>query len=407
MSKRGSSATPFFTSFLLSGLVLVAWTALNPRPVSAATSQPAVTVVKATTTAPAETGVVRTALKRLVTIPRPGTELPAEPAQPAKAPPAPVAPKGKTAGAAPAAKPVQRAILRAGQNGGQQPQSEQPPEDQLQPVPDGTYVYPVPAPYVYAPPPYVQMPLTEMSPADREWNSYLSFGGKPWGYGPGYGGYGYGYGYEPHYNGYNHYAGESWGDAYRFGFSSGYNYWRFHKTATERQESVTVHALDAMDKGLKFFKDGKYRQAIDAFKLAAETNQGDPAARVYAAHALFATGRYREAMPFLTRAFELQPKLVLLDYDMRGDYGRPMDFEAQVRALESALAQSPSSVERLIMLGYVRFYSGQKDAAYDPLSKAKTLEPVNALPDRLLPHCTPPDVVLDSQKTAAKPATTR
>ncbi|MDM8006334.1 MAG: tetratricopeptide repeat protein [Phycisphaerae bacterium] len=399
MSIRGSSATPFFTSLLLSGLVLVAWTALNPRPVSAATSQPAVTVVKTTTTAPAETGVVRTALKRLVTIPRPGTELPAEPARPAEASPAPVAPKGKTAGADAAAKPVQRAIFRAGQNDGQQPQTEQPAEGQLQPMPDGAYVYPVPAPYVYAPPPYVQMPPSEMSPADREWNSYLSFGGRPWGYGYGYGGYGYGYG--PYDSGYSYYPGESWGDAYRFGFTSGYNYWRFHKTSTERQESVAVHALNAMDRGLKFYKEGKYRQAIDAFKLAAETDQGDPAARIYAAHALFATGRYREAMLFLARAFELQPKLVLLDYDMRGDYGRPADFEAQVRALESALAQSPSSVERLIMLGYVRFYSGQKDAAYEPLAKAKALDPTNALSDRLLPHCTPPDVVLDRQKAEA------
>ncbi|HPD30431.1 MAG TPA: tetratricopeptide repeat protein [Phycisphaerae bacterium] len=400
MSIRGSSATPFSAALLLSTLAFVAWNALGLPLSTAATSQPAVTVVKATTTAPAETGVVRKALKRLVTIPRPGTELPDETVRPSKASPAPVVPQGKTSGAAPAVKPVQRAILRAGQNSEQQPQTEQPPADQPQPAPEASYVYPVPAPYVYVPPPYVQMPLNEMSPADREWNSYLSFGGRPWGYG-------YGYGYGPYYGGYSYYPGESWGDAYRFGFTSGYNYWRFHKTSTERQESVAVHALNAMDRGLKFYREGKYRQAIDAFKLAAETDQGDPAARIYAAHALFATGRYREAMPFLARAFELQPKLALLDYDMRGDYGRPADFEAQVRALESALAQSPSSVERLIMLGYVRFYSGQKDAAYDPLSKAKILDPANALPDRLLPHCTPPDVVLDSQKTAAKPATTR
>ena len=149
------------------------------------------------------------------------------------------------------------------------------------------------------------------------------------------------------------------------------------------------------------------RRPQNAFKLAAETNQGDPAARIYAAHALFATGRYREAVPFLKRAFELQPKLVLLDYDMRDDYGRRADFDSHVRALEAALAQSPSSVERLVMLGYVRYYSGQKDTAYEPLARVKRIDPANPIPDRLLPHCTPPDVVLDNQKATEKPVTTR
>jgi Flp pilus assembly protein TadD len=382
------------------------------RAADTAKSQPTVVVVKSPATAPADVGVVRVALKRLATIPRPGTELP-DAASPRS--------NGSTASTAgpnggvrpvpvgrpvvPNGKPVETAkpAAAAGQNSGPPVRADSPavgqqPVAPVQPSPSGEYVYP--SPYVYVPPPYVQMPLSEMSPADKEWNSYLSFGGRPGGYG-----YGYGYGYGPNYG--DPYFTESWGDAYRFGFTSGYNYWRFNKTSTERQESVLTHALDAMDKGLGLFKQGNYRQAIDAFKLAAETNQGDPAARIYAAHSLFATGRYREAIPFLRRAFELQPKLALLDYDMRDDYGRRADFDSHLRALEAALGQSPSSVERLIMLGYVRYYSGQKDTAYEPLAQAKQIDPANSIPDRLLPHCTPPDVVLDGQKAAARPATRR
>jgi tetratricopeptide (TPR) repeat protein len=247
----------------------------------------------------------------------------------------------------------------------------------------------VPSPYVYVPPPYVQMPPSQMSPADRDWNRYLSFGGMPWGYG--YGGYG------------GYYPGGSWGDAYNLGYTSPYYFWRFNKYATERQESVTTHALNAMDRGLELFKAGNYGQALSAFKLAAETNQGDAAARIYTVHALFATGRYREAMPFLKRAFELQPKIALLDFDMRDDYGKRADFDAQYQALRAALDKSPTSVERLIMLGYVHYYTGRREAAYEPLTKAKSLDPANPLIDRLLPNCTPPDVVLDRQKAAATP----
>ncbi len=406
MSVRGSFATPFFSCFCLLCFSSVVWGAPASRPAAGPASQPSVVVVKSSTTAPADVGVVRSALKRLVTIPRPGTELPETPAPRATASPAPAARNNGLTRGAPAVKPVRKArpMVAAGQSQppqADQVQADQPPVAPGQPTAEPAYVYPVPAPYVYAPPPYVQMPTSDMSPADKDWNRYLSFGGRSYGYGHGYG---YGYGAGPYYN---YHPDDGWGDAYRFGFTSGYNYWRFQKNATEQQETVMVHALDAMDKGLKLFKAGNYRQAIDAFKLAAETNQGDPAARIYAAHSLFATGRYREAMPFLTRAFELQPKLVLLDYDMRGDYGRRADFDNQVRALESALQQSPTSVERLIMLGYVRFYSGQKDTAYEPLTKAKLLDPANSVPDRLLPHCQPPDVVLDQQKPMPRPGTSR
>lgn len=400
MSVRGSFATPVIAVFYALIASSAVFGATSSRPAGTSASRPSVGVVKSPATAPAETGVVRVALRRLATIPRAGTELPQSAGGQPAGSAAPSAATGTPGRPVPDGKSVEKVkpLVAAGQDPtpqapAYQPQAESQQPVPMQPVPNPAYVYPVPSPYVYVPPPYMQMPPGEMSPADREWNSYLSFGGMPWRYG--YGPYS------------DRYPVESWGDAYRFGFTSSYNYWRFHHYATERQESVTSHALDAMDKGLGLFRAGNYAQALSAFKLAAETNQGDPAARIYAVHALFATGRYREAMPFLKRAFELQPKIALLDYDMRDDYGRRADFDNHVRALEAALAQSPGSIERLVVLGYVRYYSGRRDAAYEPLAKAKAIDPTNTVVDRLLPHCTPPDVVLDRQKAAGKPAAAR
>lgn len=392
MSVRGSFATPLIACICLCWSVSAVRGAVSSRPSGAAATQPSF-VVQIPATAPAETGVVRTALRRLGTIPRPGTELPDLPAPVPNGSSVRRTPSGSVSPTSPVVKPIKksRPVVVAGQNGGppsvpDQPQVVQPPVAQGQLAPGVNYVYPTPSPYVYIPPTYVDR-------GERNWNNYLYYRGQP-------GRYGYGW--------VDDFADDYWGDTYRFGFNRGYDYGRFISKSTEQQDAIIIHALDAMDRGLKLFKEGRYRQAIDAFKLAAETNQGDPAARIYAAHALFATGRYREAMPFLKRAFELQPKLAVLDYDMRGDYGRREDFESQVKALESALAQSPSSVERLIMLGYVRFYSGQKDAAFDPLTRASQIDPGNSIPGRLLPHCMPPDVVLDRSKAATRsPASTK
>ena len=51
---------------------------------------------------------------------------------------------------------------------------------------------------------------------------------------------------------------------------------------------------------------------------------------------LFATGRYREAVKFLRSAFELQPRIAYLNYDMRKDYRRSDDFERQAAALDQS-----------------------------------------------------------------------
>jgi hypothetical protein len=68
-----------------------------------------------------------------------------------------------------------------------------------------------------------------------------------------------------------------------------------------------------------------------------ETDHGDAASRIYAGHTLFAIGRYRDGVRFLRRAFQLQPRITYLSYDIRDDYGDPADFDRQLEALREAL----------------------------------------------------------------------
>ena len=49
----------------------------------------------------------------------------------------------------------------------------------------------------------------------------------------------------------------------------------------------------------------------------------------------------------------------------------------------------------MIILGYVRYYSGQRPAAFDVLNQARQLSPHDPLIQQLLANSRPPDVMLD------------
>ena len=130
-----------------------------------------------------------------------------------------------------------------------------------------------------------------------------------------------------------------------------------------------------MENGLTAFGRGDYSSAALSFILAARVNQGDAAARIHAAHAMFALGRHREAIPFLRRAFELQPLIAQLPLDMREDYGRKEDFVEQLHALEDAVAANSDDDDLRLLLGYSHLYSRNPAQAYRVLAHASQLRP--------------------------------
>lgn len=204
----------------------------------------------------------------------------------------------------------------------------------------------------------------------------------------------YGYGR----NAFPYGGGDDWaGDAYRFGFTQGMDYGLFYDESNARTDSVLKHYAGHLSRALQLFNTGRYVEAADAFQLAADMHQGDPACRLYAAHSLFAIGRYRDAIPFLRRALQLQPRIVYLGFDIRDDYGQKQDFNHHLAALQAALNQSPNNLDRLILLGYVYYFCHERDRAYSVLREAYRLDPRDPLIVALLDNSRPPDVMLDQR----------
>jgi tetratricopeptide (TPR) repeat protein len=236
------------------------------------------------------------------------------------------------------------------------------------------YYFLTPSPYY----PYQYHTRDHFRPKD-EWDDYPRPGGQPY------------YGYGIYHRAYD----QSLRDAYRYGFLPGFDIAEFYRESKARGEEVREHASNHYKRGLKHFREGRYHPATRYFKLAAETNQGNPTSRIYAAHALFAIGRYEDAVRYLRRAFELQPKIALLSYDIRKDYKDQTDFKQQLEKLLEAHQLDPDRIERLVLMGYIYFYTNQREKAYHPLFRAIKINPDDRLARLLLKHCELPDVVMD------------
>ncbi len=173
-----------------------------------------------------------------------------------------------------------------------------------------------------------------------------------------------------------------------------WRYWHLSKKGKQRTKRLLEARDLMMSRGVLAFASGQYEQARSAFVLAADMDKGDPASRIHVAHSCFALGRYGEAVRHLRRAFQLEPRIRELPYDIRTDYGRQEDFDEHLAALRAAVAAFPKEVDPLILLGYVHLYTGQRTEAYQALSRASERlvkgAPRDELIAALIENCKPP-----------------
>ena len=177
--------------------------------------------------------------------------------------------------------------------------------------------------------------------------------------------------------------GRSLGEAYNQGrYDAQHDYLRH--LADQRAGALLNQSAQAFDEGMEHFYFGRYDRAVIALLGAAEKNQGSAAARLHAGHALFALGRYDDAVRLIARAFELSPGLAYKSYDVRDEYGHVPDFDRQFATLTAVANARPNDAAAQTLLGYVTFYSGNPGGAYPALARAARLTPNSYFIPKLL-----------------------
>lgn len=159
--------------------------------------------------------------------------------------------------------------------------------------------------------------------------------------------------------------------------------WYNWSIAQKRTDQLHEANSAGVDEGMTLFRQGAYDRAAVAWLNASTYDEGDAASRLHAGNALFALGRYDDAVKLLARAFELAPQLAGASFDIRNDYVRQQDFTTQFDRLKAHVAQQPNDLAGLTLMGYVLSYTDGPSHAYTVLQRAHALAPNDTFVEKL------------------------
>ncbi len=175
-------------------------------------------------------------------------------------------------------------------------------------------------------------------------------------------------------------ADEAYDRGYEDGFEEGFRAAQ-RNAAQARTESLYDAAVA---QGMERFKSRNYGAALRNFMLAARSDQGDPASRMHAAHAMSALRHYEDAYLLARRAFQLQPQLVFVPLDIRRYYANRTEFDTQISHLRADAMAADTNPKLWALLGYFEFFSERHTDAHRSIKRAAELAPADRFVAALL-----------------------
>jgi hypothetical protein len=150
-----------------------------------------------------------------------------------------------------------------------------------------------------------------------------------------------------------------------------------YRTARPWRSSLDVLTQDryeqCMETASARLKEGKAREASDAFGLALVYKPGDTAALAGRSHALFMAGEYASSALFLVRALDACPDYVRIPVDLAGLTGGQAVVQTKIEEAGAYLRQQSSPELRLI-LAYACFRTGDFGSARRTLDAGSAVD---------------------------------
>lgn len=135
---------------------------------------------------------------------------------------------------------------------------------------------------------------------------------------------------------------------------------------------------DLMVSGTKGFSEGKYAESAEKFGKVIQTDPHNVDAALAHGVGRFATGDYAESADSIRLGVSLFPPIVDSVFDVRERYQKTADFVTQTRTLEGYLEKHPNEPDALLVLGFVRHFSNQRDLAQQAFESLKKTSPEDA-----------------------------
>lgn len=148
-----------------------------------------------------------------------------------------------------------------------------------------------------------------------------------------------------------------------------------HERAGPIPEDTASDAEGLREQGEKSLLEGQYADAREYFARAASLDPHDPRSRVSLAFSEFAVGDFEDAATTVHEVMKMAPDLAATPLDMRGLYGEIDTHEKQLAKLEDITRLQSASSRMHFLLGFVRYYSGDRASGAQTLLEYSAANP--------------------------------
>jgi hypothetical protein len=127
---------------------------------------------------------------------------------------------------------------------------------------------------------------------------------------------------------------------------------------------LSVEEMDRlMAEGMAAFAARDYEEASERFHRVGRSDPANIDAWLAFVLAQFAAGDYGASSAAIRDRVRSDPEVVDAAFDLRKRYGEPGDFPRHLEAVQNFVFSEPKNADGWLVLGFVRHFSGERDAA--------------------------------------------
>lgn len=154
----------------------------------------------------------------------------------------------------------------------------------------------------------------------------------------------------------------------------------------EASASPVGLATKYVELGDYYFRLSRFEEAAEAYSKARHHAPKDASVHFVAADAAFANGDYHYAAFLISEGVRLDAGIVTADVDKRTMYGNPVEFEAQLAALQAHCKEKPYDAWAQLVLAYNLRFSGENERALAAFARVLELDPGNQAAQAFAAH---------------------
>ncbi len=131
--------------------------------------------------------------------------------------------------------------------------------------------------------------------------------------------------------------------------------------------ALSTEAAIALGRGDKAFEQGAYDEAREEYVRAIVLAGEDAPSRIALGLAEYAIGSFNDAARAIRRGAAISPELAESAFSLNAAYGIADDRAVHRRALEDFARENPEDCDALFLLGFTRYFSGEREAGVEAL----------------------------------------